>query len=115
MRVCQPTFNAALTAYVEASRDSDGEKNHLCPPNPYPVAAVDWMAGTLISAQAQAAWNAEPDLVAWMDRARLDAARGIPEHMDEPQMQEALTRLLVNSEQANANLTKLLADVSAPR
>jgi hypothetical protein len=113
VRVCQPTFNAALIAYVEASRDSDGEKNHLCPPNPYPVAAVDWMAGTLISAQAQAAWSEQPDLVAWMDRSRLDAARGISEHMNEPRMQEALTRLLLNSEQANVNLTKLATGVNA--
>jgi cation diffusion facilitator CzcD-associated flavoprotein CzcO len=115
VRVCQPTFNAALIAYVEASRDGDGEKNRLCPPNPYPVAAVDWMACTLISTQAQATWSAEPDLVAWMDRSRLDAGRGIPEHMDETRMQEALTRLLLNSEQASANLTKLVADISAPR
>ena len=70
------------------------------------------MRGTLISGQGQAAWDAEPDLVAWKDRSRLDAARGMAEHMDEPRMQEALHRLLLNTEPAMANLNRLLAEAS---
>jgi cation diffusion facilitator CzcD-associated flavoprotein CzcO len=104
VRVCQPTFNAALLAHVEASRDDDREKNRLCPPNPYPWAAVDWMSSNLISQQAQAMWSAEPDLVAWMEESRLNAARGIGDHLEEPRMQQALARLGMNTEPSIAKL-----------
>ena len=43
IRTCQPAFNAALIGYVEASRHDDTEKNLLCPPNPYPDTAADWI------------------------------------------------------------------------
>ena len=43
VRTCQPAFNAALIGYVEASRHDDTEKNLLCPPNPYPDTATDWI------------------------------------------------------------------------
>ena len=34
VRICQPTFNAALVGYIEASDRDDVERNRLCPPNP---------------------------------------------------------------------------------
>jgi hypothetical protein len=108
VRTCQPTFNAALLAFVESSRDNDADKNRLCPPNPYPSAAADWMSGTLISQRAQVAWFAEPDLMAWMERARLNGARGIGDHIADPRMRSATGRLVENSEPAIANLEKLL-------
>ncbi len=37
-----PCFNAALAGYVEATRDDDGEKNRLCPPNNLPNTPADW-------------------------------------------------------------------------
>jgi NAD(P)-binding Rossmann-like domain len=109
VRTCQPTFNAALVAFVESFRDDDAEKNRLCPPNPYPDAAVDWISATYIAQRAQTAWFDEPDLMAWMERSRLDAVRGISDHMADPQMQSALARLAVNTEPAIAKLEKFLA------
>lgn len=41
VRTCQPTFNAARIAFVESCGGDDAEKDRLCPPNPYPSAAVD--------------------------------------------------------------------------
>jgi hypothetical protein len=108
VRTCQPTFNAALVAYVESAREDDGEKNRLCPPNAYPDAAVDWISATYVAQRAQADWFAEPDLVAWMERSRLDAARGIGDHLADPRMQSALTRLAANAEPAIAMLEQLL-------
>jgi hypothetical protein len=108
VRTCQPTFNAALIAYVETCRDHDTDKNRLCPPNPYPSAAVDWISGTAISQRAQSGWLAETDLASWMEASRLNAARGIGNQMADPQMQSALRRLLENSEPAIANLEQLL-------
>ena len=37
-----PTFNAAMIGFVEARRDSDTEKNRLCPPNRYASSVRDW-------------------------------------------------------------------------
>jgi hypothetical protein len=109
VRTCQPTFNAALLAFVETTDRNDAEKNRLCPPNPYPNGTLDWMPGTVIAGRAQGAWGAEPDLVAWMEASRLDAARGIGDHLSEPRMQSALARYGANFETGHANLEKLMA------
>lgn len=105
-------FNAALLGYVEASRGDDAEKNRLCPPNPYPSAAVDWIAGVYIRSRAQAAWLDDRDLRAWLERSRLYVARGARDRMDDPRMQSAVTRLLENTEPALANLERLLAETA---
>jgi NAD(P)-binding Rossmann-like domain len=109
IRACQPAFNAALAGYVEASRDDDTEKNLLCPPNPYPDAATDWIAAICIAHRALATWLADPDLSAWLEGARLNAARGIGEHLTDPRMQSALARMFANAEPAVQNLQTLQA------
>ena len=109
VRACQPAFNAALLAFVEATRGDDADKNRLCPPNPYPNRPVDWMSGTVISQTAQFLWSGEPDLVEWMERCRLNAAAGIGERANDRAMRRALTRLFGNMGQAISNLERLLA------
>jgi len=115
VRTCLPSFNAALIAFVEATRDSDAEKNRLCPPNPYPNTAVDWIATTSISQRVQATWSAEPDLVAWLERSRLDVARGISDHLGEPRMQAALARYVAHGEPAVEKLESFLTAGARPR
>jgi hypothetical protein len=104
IRTCQPTFNAALIGYVEASRHDDAEKNLLCPPNPYPDAATDWIQATCIAQRALATWLGDADLSAWMERARLNAARGTGDHLADPRMKSALARMFAN---AGPAVTKL--------
>ncbi len=110
VRTCQPTFNAALLAFVEASQDDDAEKNRLCPPNRYPDSATDWISGTRISQRAQDAWAGAPEIGAWMQRSRLDAARGLADHGADPQVQVAFMRYATNAETAVGNLERLLSD-----
>jgi hypothetical protein len=107
VRSCQPTFNAALIGFLEARRDDDTEKNRLCPPNPYPERAVDWMRATYISQGAEAVWGETPDVALWMDRSRLNVARGIADHLDEPLMQSALGRYLEFNGAAIERLSEL--------
>ena len=109
IRSCQPAFSAALAGYVEASRHDDAGKNRLCPPNPYPDTAADWIPTTCIALRAQDLWLRDPDLAAWLDRSRLNAACGIRDHLTEPRMKSALGRLFANSEQAVTNLDTFLA------
>ena len=109
VRTCQPAFGAALEGYLEASRHDDAEKNRLCPPNPYPDTAANWIATTCISLHAQNLWLRDRDLAAWIDRSRLNVARGFGDHLAEPRMQSAVTRLLTYNDQAIAKLEWLLS------
>ena len=108
IRTCQPTFNAALVGYLESAREELEEKNRLCPPNPYPDTAIDWLSSSAISWRAQAVWNGDADLGAWMESSRLNASRGIAEHLAEPQMQSALARYFEYSEPAIENIDRMV-------
>jgi NAD(P)-binding Rossmann-like domain len=112
IRAHQPVFSAALAAFVETARTHDTERNVLCPANPWPSAAEDWIRNTLISQQAQAAWST-PDISGWLDRSRLNAARGIGDHATDPRMQASLHRLLTSMKPALENLAHL-AEISRP-
>jgi hypothetical protein len=106
IRACQPALSAALAGFVETARAHDTERNALCPANPYPSAAEDWILTTLISQQAQAAWSA-PDISGWLDRSRLNAARGVGDHAADPRMRAALRRLMTSMKPAVDNLARL--------
>ena len=112
VRTCQPTFNAALLAFVECTRDDDVEKNRLCPPNPYPDRAEDWITANLIQGRAQRAWSAEPDIAAWLESCRLDVARGIGGHLDDPEVGAAIGRYAEFVVPAAENLERLAATLA---
>ncbi len=119
IRACQPVFSAALAGYVEAARDDDAAKNLLCPANPYPDTALDWIPDTAldwipvtcIAQRAEMVWTADPDLFSWMQRSRLNASGGIRDHLDDPQMKSALARLFANVEPALAKLGTFMAQL----
>lgn len=106
IRACQPALSAALAAFIETARARDEERNALCPANPYPSAAGDWIRTTLIAQQAQAAWSA-PDVFDWLERSRLNAARGIGDHAGDKGLQASVTRFLANMKPAVDNLARL--------
>jgi hypothetical protein len=110
LRTCQPTFNAAFTGFIEASRDNDDDKNYLCPPNPYPTTSVDMLRGILAQQLATNRWNEAPDVAEWMTRSRLNAVQTVNDHLGEPRMQDAIGRYLTAIEPAIENLERLLAD-----
>nr|WP_221382892.1 NAD(P)-binding protein [Actinoplanes polyasparticus] len=108
VRTCQPVFNAALVAYVEATRRDDPAKNALCPVNPYPDNALDWLRSMAVSVAAAAAWSAEPDLKYWLANSRLNFLRGASERADEPAMQEAAQRSREFAQLAMKRLRELI-------
>src|SRR5918994_156855 len=110
IRTVVPPFNAALTGYIETSRDDDREKRRLCPTNPYPNRAVDWIPNMRITLEAMDVWNGQPDVTAWLERSRTNIARGMFDYADDPRMQTALTRQITNSAPAIAKLKKLEAN-----
>jgi NAD(P)-binding Rossmann-like domain len=109
IRACQPTFSAALAGFVETTPTSDAERNRLCPANPYPSAADGWIPSTLVALRAQAAWS-KSDVSSWLDRSRLNAARGIGEHKADPRVQSSLRQLFANMTPAIDNLSRLACE-----
>jgi hypothetical protein len=112
IRALQPTFNAALIAFVESSRDEENEKNRLCTPHLYPDGPLDWLSVNYFGQRNQALWLEQPDLVSWLERSRLNAARGLIEHAGDPKMQSTVARLFANREPSIDNLEKLLAQAA---
>jgi len=110
MRTCQPSFNSALVGFIESLAIDDEQKNHLCPPNRYPTTANDWLHGFSVNGRAQARWNKFTEVAAWIKESRLNGARGIEEHLDQPMMQSAMNRYLENADPARANATRLLVE-----
>jgi hypothetical protein len=72
VRICQPVFSAALIAHVEAAYDGDDTKNALCQPIPNPEVPLDWLRMMRTYNENQIRWFDEPDVMAWLDTARLN-------------------------------------------
>lgn len=106
-------LSAALVAVVEASERDDVERNRLCPPNPAPSAATDWIRTTWVTQSAHAAWRAEPDVTAWLRGSRLNALRGLEEHLADPAVRSAVTRLRDATAPALANLARLQRQIQS--
>ena len=106
-------FNAALVGFVEATRHDLAEKNRLCPPNRLPNVPLDWVRGTLIGMNADYLWSKEPDITAWLERARLNPSRGLRQRGDEPRVRQAMNRFAENVRPGLAKLMQFLADAQA--
>jgi hypothetical protein len=91
-----PTFNAALTGFIEAHRDDDRDRNRLCPPNPYPSSTADWPRMMSRTWRTERHWLDEPDLATWVSQSRLNLLRALPEHLAEPPVQAAVNRYLTH-------------------
>ncbi|HEY3352203.1 MAG TPA: hypothetical protein VGQ83_03075 [Polyangia bacterium] len=113
IRIGLTPFNAALIGFVEATREELAVKNRLCPPNPLPRTALDWVRGTLVARKADYLWSKEPDLAGWLERARLNASRGLRRHLVDPAVQQAMRRFTTNVGPGLARLEQLLAQARA--
>jgi hypothetical protein len=102
-----PCFGAALTGYVEATRDDDAEKNRLCPPSPYGNTLADWARMNVLGARASAAFGAEADIREWADGVALNPARVPAERSGSIEVTEALARLQTHARAGVARLAQL--------
>ncbi|MCC5980081.1 MAG: hypothetical protein JJU21_18645, partial [Salinarimonas sp.] len=100
-------FNAALTAFVEATRQDNAEKNRLCPPCALPSDACDWVAARLNAMQAESAWNAEPDIRSFMQGSRLNILRGLEAQSNNPELIAAMAMIAQHREAAIESLRRL--------
>jgi hypothetical protein len=100
-------FASALIAFVEATRDDLDAKNRLCPPSRQPNVPGDWIRGMLIGMNAAHRWSKEPDIAEWLERARLNLARGLPQRAADPTVQQAFMRFAAHVRPALKNLERL--------
>jgi NAD(P)-binding Rossmann-like domain len=107
VRHLSPSFNAGLVGFVEAHRDNDEDKNRLCPPNPYPTSIEDWPRMISRTWRTEGRWLSEPDVSAWVAQSRLNLLGALPDHLDEPSVEEAIKRYLTNVRPAIQRLTQL--------
>ena len=105
-------FAAALAGFLEATDRDDEEKNRLSQPNPVPRVGsrLDWAWGIYLGAVNEVAWQREPDIQAWLQSSRLNIGRAIPEHLDDPHLQRAVTTIRSHGRDAINNLRRLLSD-----
>jgi hypothetical protein len=72
IRTVQPTFSAALTAYVEMNFENEADKNEICGVVPLPDKPVDWLKMLAANMRNQQRWSKEKPMRAWIARSRLD-------------------------------------------
>lgn len=117
IRVGFPCFCAALTGYVEATRDDDRDRNRLCPPNTLPDSPASWAQMQVRGTLAARAYGSEPDIAEWSNGCALNPARIDPAQRNRPAVLAAGTRLAAVAEQGFARMSELasLSDDSASR
>jgi hypothetical protein len=101
-------FNAAVVGFIEATRDDTAAKNRLCPPNRLPDEPLDWLRGVLIGTGADYLWSKEPDIAAWLEKARLNPMNGLRAKAAHPQVQGAMKRYVENVRPALGKLAAFL-------
>ena len=107
VRHLSPCFNAALAGVVEARRDNDGDKNRICPPNPYPSRTEDWPRLMSRTWTTEYAWNSETDIFDWVSQSRLNLLSAIPDNADKPEVQQGVSRFLTTVSDAIQRLNEL--------
>ena len=108
-------WSAATVGVVEAFGDADAEKNRLCNPVVFTGDAADLLQLSYAGMLGILARGAEPDLVAWAERSRLNPSKGASGHLDDPRVPAAFESLGANIGAAMTNLEGRISEpVSLP-
>ena len=115
VRLPQPAFSAALTAYVEARYDDDEHRNRLCGTVPFPYDLDDYPATMLATMWNQFHWGQDAELRRWIRASRLDGFGKLMAEADrdDPAQRDVLARIREHAPGAVGNLTRLVEARSA--
>ena len=115
VRLPQPAFSAALTAYVEAHYEGDAQKNRLCGSVPFPRKLGDYPRSMMANLWNQFQWGQDKELRQWVRDSRLDGFGKLlaSASRDDPQQQAIIARLKEQAAAAMANLPRLAASCEA--
>lgn len=106
-------YQFAMLGVVEATLQSDEEKNRLCPPITYWEANTDYLSAFLAALASDRALAPYPALASWSRDTRLNPLAGIALHRDAPSVVDARERIKRFAAPAAGNLVKLLRASSA--
>ncbi len=109
-----PCFQFAMLGVVEATLESDAEKNRLCPPLAYWDAGADYLAAFLAGLANEQARAAYPALQSWAKATRLNPLSEIELYRAVPSVIEARERIKRFGAAAARNLAALLREGAQP-
>jgi putative NAD(P)-binding protein len=109
VRTCQPAFSAAVIAHVEATHPDDDTKNTFCGPVPYPRVPTDWLRMMLAFNKNQVRWFSDPEMMAWVDAARLNVLHHVTAAVSERAREKIISVLSSQLPAINDKLEDLLA------
>ena len=72
VRTCQPTFSAAVIAYVESHFSEQAQQNAVCAVVPPPEYPVDWLRMWLVTLSNSGHWAQHPGMQEWLAQCRLN-------------------------------------------
>lgn len=72
VRSYQPVFSASLIAHVEATKETEIEKNQLCGVVRLPNHDTDWIRMMIPFMMNQFQWSQDPEMRSWLEGNRLD-------------------------------------------
>lgn len=107
VRTCQPALSAAVIAHVDAMDTDDDVRNTYCRPVPHPTVPLDWLTMWLAFNDNQLTWSDDPAMMAWLNRARLNAVSHMQATDEEAQQGAEMIRPRLIA--ANEKLKELLA------
>jgi hypothetical protein len=103
-------YQFAMLGVIEATADSDEQKNRLCPPVAYWDRNEDYLTAFLATLTGDRARAAHPPLASWIKASRLNPFSGVAAHRDDPRVIDARERSKRFGAAAAANLPKLLSE-----
>jgi hypothetical protein len=106
-------YQFAMLGVIEATVDSDAEKNRLCPPVAYWDQEGDYLKAFLASLSNDRNRAAHPELANWAKQTRLNPLSGMDLHRDAPGVAADRERMKKFGSATLANLLKLTNPVTA--
>lgn len=115
VRLPQPAFSAALTAYVEAHYEDEAHKNRLCASVSFMHTPAGYPRSMMASMMNQFLWGQDKDLRQWIRDSRLDSFGKLMAGADrqDAEKQAIIARLKEQSMAAMANMPRLMAAIPA--
>jgi hypothetical protein len=114
IRAFQPTFSAALTAYVETLYPDDELKNTLCGVVPLPDTPMSWLTMQAASMKNQYAWSRDKRIAAFNASSRLDGFTAMLGRLQEEETEKvaAYERFVAAMVPAAKKLPSLIASAT---
>ena len=108
IRLCQPTFSAALIGHIEATVTDDADKQALTSAVPMPDTVAGWASAMVTSNTNERAWLRHPAVRSWLATCRLNVGAAwsqIPP--DDTDARTLVARVAEHTKPATENLRRL--------